>query len=227
MDAIPGEAVTASEAWTRWRVAVQESGDAPPLCLALANTRHWRLAAQPADELAGFGDLVRFAHREGLLDEAGAARLADTGSRHARAAQAELAATIALREAIHDVVSARIRGHAPAEADLMLITANLNAAVAGLALELRAGALVPHTRRAVARLDGVRLQCAVSAIALLTGPHADRVKACADDRGCGRLFVDATRNGSRRFCFSGECGNRARQAAFRARHRRGGEAEAR
>jgi predicted RNA-binding Zn ribbon-like protein len=68
-------------------------------------------------------------------------------------------------------------------------------------------------------LDIVRVQASLSAIALLTSGHLERVRECADDRGCGWLFVDSTRNGSRRFCFANECGNRARQAAFRERQR--------
>lgn len=36
-----------------------------------------------------------------------------------------------------------------------------------------------------------------------------RLRRCADD-GCGWLFLDASRNGSRRWCSSADCGNRAR-----------------
>jgi predicted RNA-binding Zn ribbon-like protein len=38
----------------------------------------------------------------------------------------------------------------------------------------------------------------------------------ADD--CGWLFVDASRNRSRRWCDMSECGNRAKAQRFRARH---------
>ncbi|HEX7716089.1 MAG TPA: CGNR zinc finger domain-containing protein [Marmoricola sp.] len=49
-------------------------------------------------------------------------------------------------------------------------------------------------------------------------PGWSRVKAC---RGpdCGWVFVDRSRNGSRRWCQMSECGNRAKAAAFRARAR--------
>ncbi|GAB2966266.1 CGNR zinc finger domain-containing protein [Amycolatopsis acidiphila] len=36
-----------------------------------------------------------------------------------------------------------------------------------------------------------------------------RLRQCADE-GCGWLFLDASRNGSRRWCSSADCGNRAR-----------------
>jgi predicted RNA-binding Zn ribbon-like protein len=44
---------------------------------------------------------------------------------------------------------------------------------------------------------------------LLTSGDLDRVGQCADDR-CGWLFLDVSRNGSRRWCSMEACGNRAK-----------------
>lgn len=62
---------------------------------------------------------------------------------------------------------------------------------------------------------------AVALVALLRAsarPAWSRVKAC---RGtdCGWVFLDASRNSSRRWCEMAGCGNRAKTATFRARHR--------
>lgn len=46
----------------------------------------------------------------------------------------------------------------------------------------------------------------------------DRMRTCADDT-CSDVFVDASRNRSRRFCDPDTCGNRANVAAYRARRR--------
>jgi predicted RNA-binding Zn ribbon-like protein len=206
-------------AWTRWSVDVRERFGAEPLCIALANTRNWRHAEAPLERLNSYADVIELARRERLVDEAGVQRLEAQAARHPRVAEAELAALIALREAIFRGFSARAAGGRMVEADLAIVTGSFNAAVGALSLELCDGALVPRAHETRDALTMVRLQAAVSAIALLTAPHADKVRECADDRGCGWLFVDLTRNGSRRYCFSNECGNRARQAAFRARHR--------
>jgi predicted RNA-binding Zn ribbon-like protein len=206
-------------AWTRWSVEVRESSSGQPLCLALANTCNWRRGDAPLERLLAYTDVVQLARRERLLDDAAALRLQAQAERHPRMAEAELTALIALREAIFRGFAARAAGGRIAEADLGIVTGSFNAAVRALSLELRDGALVPRARQARDGLSLVRLQSAVSAVALLTAPHADKVRECADDRGCGWLFVDLTRNGSRRYCFSSECGNRARQAAFRARQR--------
>lgn len=55
---------------------------------------------------------------------------------------------------------------------------------------------------------------AFSAARLLEGPDLARLKACG---GCGRLFLDASHNRSRRWCDMQGCGNRAKAARYRAR----------
>lgn len=53
-----------------------------------------------------------------------------------------------------------------------------------------------------------------SAARLLDSPDLSRLKVCD---GCGRLFLDASRNRSRRWCDKAGCGNRANVARFRSR----------
>jgi predicted RNA-binding Zn ribbon-like protein len=47
-----------------------------------------------------------------------------------------------------------------------------------------------------------------SAAELLTSPKLGRVKVCSGER-CGWMFLDESRNGSRKWCDSRDCGNRA------------------
>ena len=46
----------------------------------------------------------------------------------------------------------------------------------------------------------------------------ERLAVCAAT-GCSRVFVDTSRNRSRRYCDPGTCGNRTNVAAYRARQR--------
>jgi len=57
--------------------------------------------------------------------------------------------------------------------------------------------------------------CAEALARLVGTGHARRIGACAD-AGCVRVFVDASRNASRRFC-STTCQNRVKTAALRRR----------
>jgi len=53
---------------------------------------------------------------------------------------------------------------------------------------------------------------------ILVSGERDRLRRCAAP-GCGRAFVDLSRNRSRRYCDSRTCGNRLHVAAYRARQR--------
>ena len=52
---------------------------------------------------------------------------------------------------------------------------------------------------------------------LLQSPELSRLKACPPPEGCGWLFIDRSRNGSRTWCNMKTCGNLAKQHRHRAR----------
>jgi predicted RNA-binding Zn ribbon-like protein len=55
---------------------------------------------------------------------------------------------------------------------------------------------------------------AVAALDLLRSDRLDRLKAC---EGCPWLFLDTSRNHSRRWCSMGDCGSRSKMRRYRAR----------
>lgn len=69
--------------------------------------------------------------------------------------------------------------------------------------------------------DLARDICAATVTALLRAmarPSWPRLKACRGD-DCRWVFIDGSRNTSRRWCDMANCGNRAKMATFRDRHR--------
>lgn len=56
---------------------------------------------------------------------------------------------------------------------------------------------------------------------LVTDGRLDRIGQCDPDEGCGWLFLDTTRNGSRRWCSMDTCGSAAKARAWYHRHRSG------
>lgn len=58
--------------------------------------------------------------------------------------------------------------------------------------------------------------CATGLAIVVGGEYYDRLGVCTAPR-CDRVYVDTSRNGSRRFC-STACQNRVKAAAFRERH---------
>lgn len=65
-------------------------------------------------------------------------------------------------------------------------------------------------------VNGWAAGCATGLAVVLGGPLYDRLGVCTAPH-CDRVYVDISRNGTRRFC-STACQNRVKTAAFRARH---------
>jgi predicted RNA-binding Zn ribbon-like protein len=60
----------------------------------------------------------------------------------------------------------------------------------------------------------------MSAVQVLTADDRNRLKQCPGER-CGWLFMDGSRNRSRRWCEPNECGNRERVRNYYRRSRVG------
>ncbi len=58
-----------------------------------------------------------------------------------------------------------------------------------------------------------------SAADLLTSPRLSRVRECPGEDGCGWLFLDTSKNGSRRWCSMQGCGSRAKARRYAGRRR--------
>jgi predicted RNA-binding Zn ribbon-like protein len=63
---------------------------------------------------------------------------------------------------------------------------------------------------------GLMIPIVESAADSLLDAELSRIRRCADPR-CHRVFFDGTKNGLRRWCDMGTCGNRAKAARHRAR----------
>jgi predicted RNA-binding Zn ribbon-like protein len=67
---------------------------------------------------------------------------------------------------------------------------------------------------------GLLIPLVESATDSLVRGELGRVRRCASRR-CERVFFDASKNGSRRWCAMGTCGNRAKAGRFREKTKRG------
>jgi predicted RNA-binding Zn ribbon-like protein len=73
-----------------------------------------------------------------------------------------------------------------------------------------------HSADETSMVKGWEAGCATALAIVLGGEYYDRLGVCTAPH-CDRVYVDTTRNGSRRFC-STACQNRVKAAAFRERH---------
>lgn len=187
------------------------------LCLDFANT--WGDRERPSqDHLHAYGDVVAFARQSGILDDGQAAELVRRAEEESGAAAAAKAAAIALtearalREAIYGIFSALAAGTAPPPEALDHLNAVLPDALVGLRIEPRGprGEGFSWTGRAPTDSLVAPLRPIIrSAAELLTSDRLDRVRECAGAT-CTWLFLDQSRNRSRRWCSMETCGNRAK-----------------
>ena len=195
------------------------------LCLDFTNTAVWRMRPEPDETLVAYDDLLRWAVRAGAIDEPAAAALRLTADASQGAAERAVERAKTLREALYRVILAGMAKIAPDPASLETFNRELQAAMARAGIHpgpegLRWDWSPPPD---AVDLDLPLWPVVRSAADLLTGPSLARVKRCPGE-GCGWLFLDTSRNGSRRWCDMSSCGNRARVRAFAARQREGREA---
>lgn len=180
------------------------------LCLEFANTADWHGSAHPQEKLRTYRDLVLWAQRIRLLTEQDTEKLLAEAERHPIDAQTALERVIVLREAVYRIFSAIAHHRPPKISDLALLNELLSRALAQLQLKpTPEGFGWAWVERAEA-LDWMLWPIVRSTADLLTSSDLSRVKECADDRGCGWLFVDMSKNRSRRWCDMESCGNVAK-----------------
>lgn len=76
--------------------------------------------------------------------------------------------------------------------------------------------LAPHDEAGA--VEHLAAAAAVGMLGLIQTSGRERLGLCAAD-GCAGVYVDLTRNRSRRYCIPEKCGNRTNLAAHRARRR--------
>jgi predicted RNA-binding Zn ribbon-like protein len=178
-------------------------------CLNFANTVGGRRPDQPYDYLCDYDDLVAWGRHAGLLTDDEARHLVEEASRRPGEAAQALAQAILLREAIYRIFSAIAAGGSPLVDDLMVLNNTLKVTLARLEVRATETGYSWAWRKEPEALDPMLWPVARSAGELLTSEDVERVRECAGD-SCGWLFLDLSRNRSRRWCAMSDCGNRAK-----------------
>ena len=192
------------------------------LCLNFANTTAWYRSAGEAhgDHLDSYADLVEFGRQMGVISDDEAVTLRAEAERHPGEAATMLEQARRLRGALYRVFLARSEGGVADEHDLDVVNREVADAYAHARLVQGGDGFELRWEGHVA-LDKPLWAVAQSALEVLTSTEVTKVHAC-DGETCGWLFVDTSKNHSRRWCSMADCGNRAK--ARRHYHRaKGGE----
>lgn len=181
------------------------------LCLTFANTMLWHASDDPRETLHTYVDLIEWTYGEGIITESEKDNLLHIAEERPAEANRILQQAVMLREVIYRIFAALATGDSPAESDLAVFNAALSRAMIGAHLIQSEAGFVWDWEVEEDALDIMLGPIIRSAGALLTSELSERVGQCVDDRGCGWLFLDTSKNRSRRWCSMNDCGNRAKQ----------------
>jgi len=179
------------------------------LCLDFANTSsRRRVPERSVDHLGSYDDLVGFAEQSNILSPQQADELRAQVRQHSIKAQDTLRRAISYRENLYRAFSALAEGKPVVSDDLQQIN---DVAIESLNHRRLARADGHYrwewqwTSRNI--LDSILWPIAQSAAELLTSTELATVRMC-EAPDCAWLFLDQSRNRSRRWCDMKVCGNR-------------------
>ncbi|HWL86319.1 MAG TPA: ABATE domain-containing protein [Polyangiaceae bacterium] len=182
------------------------------VCLDFINTVSWRESETAAVErLPSYSDVLTWAVAAGILDRQQARRLRARVAGHPREAETAHQDGLRFRDALYRVIVAQLQGAVPDGADM----AQMNSLIVEAAAPRR---LIASSEGFTWRCDEPNLRSplwcvALSAADLLPSGDFVRVRRCGL-KECGWLFLDTSKNKTRRWCRMDVCGNRYKAQRF-------------
>ncbi len=168
----------------------------------------------PRELLPTYTDLLRFCRQAALLTHAEAARL----STLPEASQEKgLRSAIELRELLARVFYRWLDEEPPSGDDRIALQHWSAACARYRELRWTDGHLAWTWKSLAANAEAPALLLAQSALDLLLAEKPPRMHACASDT-CRWLFLDTSKNRTRRWCDMKICGNRAKARRYHATH---------
>ncbi len=178
-------------------------------CLDFVDSRNWDSREAKYERFMIYTDFVWWNHDVGVFTEEVTQPLLQEAKRRPAEAAAMFDQCMALRDTIYQVFEPIANGTPLEQVDL----SKLNELIARILTQSQLVATANNFKwrwvGAPNALERVMWFPLWSTVELLTSSKLKRVKCCSG-RSCGWLFLDTSRNGSRRWCEMKHCGNQAK-----------------
>lgn len=174
----------------------------------------------PKEYLTDYGALVRWSAATGAIDGRLAGALRERALERREEAARAYGNALELREAIFRIFDAVATGGIPSGPDLASLNERLGSAMRALHVVSEGDGFDWRAESEPDDLETMLDPIVRDAAELLVSSDLDRIKQCGGEN-CAWLFVDASRNRSRRWCDMADCGNRAKQRRHYRRKQRG------
>ncbi len=191
--------------------SIKLSGGA--LCLDFTNTVHCYDCEDLGEYLNTYQDLVAWSRHVGTISDNEAGMLSRKADGQPSEAKSTHKRAIELREAIYSIFTTTLKNQPPAREDLAVFNTYLGEAMMRSQIVKSQDGFSWDMTGNKTKLDWILNPVIRSAADLLVSEEFRQVKKCSDPT-CGWLFLDISRNRSRRWCDMADCGNRAKASRF-------------
>jgi predicted RNA-binding Zn ribbon-like protein len=168
----------------------------------------------PRELLPTYADLLRFCRQSGILTQADAARL---GALPEASQEKGLRTAIELRELLARLFYRSLEGASPSADDRIALQRWAGNSARHRELRWTDGHFSWAWKLLARNADAPALLLAQSALDLLLAEQPWHLHACASET-CRWLFLDTSKNRTRRWCDMKICGNRAKARRYHAIH---------
>lgn len=179
------------------------------LCLDFTNTLEERLSSSQVERLNTYADLLAWSRQAGILDAGEIERLLEQAEAEPEQAASELVSIKQARELIYRIFDAVANGEAANAEDMRQLNRTLGETMAHARLVPGESGFAWGWSDAQERLESPLWFIVRSTADLLASPELRYTRICASE-DCGWLFLDTSKNHSRRWCDMKSCGNRAK-----------------
>ena len=185
--------------------------------LDLVNTLDWRFRESgPEDFLTSYNDLVRFVEQSGLLPASRARQL--LRSIPEVKAEGVVKAVRELREAAANTLYAAVNGRSPQASSMAQLEGFFKEASGRVQLRWTGSRLAQELPQSTPLPALPLWMLSLSTFEFMTSEEMHLLRECRNPE-CRWLFMDTSKNHTRRWCDMKICGNRMKARRFKAQHR--------
>jgi predicted RNA-binding Zn ribbon-like protein len=188
------------------------------LALEFANTIDNYRLAEPYDFIPNYASLVDFCVRVGTLSRAEAQPLLQAAEADPTSVAEFMGRTRSLRSVIYRLFSSLAQGRTAPEQELETLNRHLMETSAHARIQQEANGFRWGWIHSPAEHERLLWPLVAAAADLLTSPDLTRLRQC-EGHNCTWMFLDQSKNHSRRWCSMEICGNRAKSQRHYARRR--------
>ena len=188
------------------------------LCLDFVNTIHEYGAVDPREELESFQDLIAFAFQAGAITSSQAAQFSKGAETDPAMASKALAAARECRLVLYRIFSTIAGRKYPSASDLDFFNRQVARIFQNLRIRRKGSELEWAWKEDDRNLERVLWPVVRSGAELLTSKERRLIRECGSQT-CTWLFLDRSKNRTRRWCDMKTCGNRAKWRRYYKKHK--------